>query len=85
VQGLVRHMPGQQNPLDAVVTQRRAPDAASPDPDVLLVGGCEDTQAKPRILAADVARGDQVLRHDPEKLARVLMDVYAAGAVSAGR
>jgi uncharacterized cofD-like protein len=85
VQGLVRHMPGQQNPLDAVVTQRRAPDAASPDPDVLLVGGCEDTQVKPRILAADVAREDQVLRHDPDKLARVLMDVYAAGAVSARR
>jgi uncharacterized cofD-like protein len=74
VDALVRHMPGQVNPLDAVITTLHPNDSA-PDPGVTLVTSTSNGAdgSYPRIVVADVVRDDHPLRHDPDKLAVVLM------------
>jgi uncharacterized cofD-like protein len=85
VAALVRHLPGQQNPFDAVVANRRPQDAVSPDPEVALVGALEAPAVKPETVVADVARDDLPLRHDPDKLAGVLMELYAERRAAGAR
>jgi uncharacterized cofD-like protein len=70
---LVRHMPGQANPLDVVIAARHPDDAVSPADDVALVTASPDLESRPRIVVEDVVRPDNPLRHDPDKLATVLV------------
>jgi uncharacterized cofD-like protein len=76
VDALARHMPGGVNPLDVVIATRHPEDAVSPTEDVVLVRAVEDLDSQPRIVVDDVVRADHPLRHDPDKLAAVLMRVY---------
>lgn len=76
VAALVRHLPGEQNPLDVVLTNQHADGVTSPDAGVSLIRATARNSAKPRIVVADVARDGQPLRHDPDKLTRVLLDLY---------
>ena len=75
IAALVRHMPGQTNPLDVVIATRHPRDSA-PQADVTLVTGTSTGTGRPLILVEDVVRDGQPLRHDPEKLAQVLMRVF---------
>jgi uncharacterized cofD-like protein len=77
VAALARHLPGGHNPLDVVVANRTALGGSSPDPDVQLVTDHVGEGAEPHIVFEDVVRDDQPLRHDPTKLAQVLLQVYA--------
>jgi uncharacterized cofD-like protein len=78
VDALVRHLPGQVNPLDVVIAPRH-PDGAPPaEPGVSLVNAGPSRSPQPRVIVEDVVRADQPLRHDPDKLAAVLMRVYEA-------
>jgi uncharacterized cofD-like protein len=76
IDALVRHMPGQVNPLDVVITTLHPRDSTS-DPDVTLVRttSTDHDDSYPHIVVADVVRDDHPLRHDPDKLAVVLMRV----------
>jgi uncharacterized cofD-like protein len=77
IQALVRHLPGQANPLDVVIAPHHPSETVSPDPDVTLVDGVpSDPHARPSIVVEDVVRDDLPLRHDPDKLARALLRVY---------
>jgi uncharacterized cofD-like protein len=78
VAALVRHLPSERNPLNVVVTNRFAPGAASPSPQVSLVKAAAEGGwiGSTRILREDVVRDDQPLRHDPDKLARLLMRLH---------
>jgi uncharacterized cofD-like protein len=76
VAALVRHLPGQTNPLDVVVATMHPPGAGAPQPDVTLVTTTPSDAARPQVLVEDVVRDDHPLRHDPDKLATVLMRVY---------
>jgi uncharacterized cofD-like protein len=80
VSALVRHMPGQQNPLDMVLAHGHGADATSPDPAVSLIAASPRPEVKPAVVVADVAREDHPLRHDPDKLAQALMRLFAARA-----
>jgi uncharacterized cofD-like protein len=73
VAALVRHMPGQTNPIDVVIATRHPPGANPPQPGVALVASTSPTSGDPLIVVDDVVRDDQPLRHDPDKLAVVLM------------
>jgi uncharacterized cofD-like protein len=79
VDALVRHMPGQVNPLDAVIATLHPHDSTS-DPGVTLVTSTSAhiDGSYPRIVVADVVRDDHPLRHDPDKLAVVLMRLLKA-------
>jgi uncharacterized cofD-like protein len=76
VAALARHMPGGANPLDVVIAALHPADALPPAPDVALVTGVPDFEGRPRVVVDDVVRDDNSLRHDPDKLATVLMRVY---------
>jgi uncharacterized cofD-like protein len=76
VAAMVRHLPGQTNPLDVVVATRHPPGAASVQPDVSLVTAKATPVGHPLVVVEDVVRDDQPLRHDPDKLATVLMRIY---------
>lgn len=77
VAALVRHLPGRVNPLDIVVAPRHPEDAVAPDGEVTLVDGVASLDGmRPRVLVEDVVRDDLALRHDPDKLAAVLMRIY---------
>jgi uncharacterized cofD-like protein len=76
VSALVRHMPGQVNPLDVVVAPFHPAEAESPEPDVLLVRAKPDAESQPRIVVEDVIRDDHPLRHDSDKLATALMRIF---------
>jgi uncharacterized cofD-like protein len=78
VAALVRHMPGQVNPLDVVIATAHPPGTTSPQPDISLVSATPNASGQPRIVVDDVVRDDHALRHDPDKLAVVLMRVYEA-------
>jgi hypothetical protein len=80
VAGLVRHLPGQQNPFDVVVATAHAADAPPVEAEVSLVTPTVDktASAHPHLIVDDVVRDDHILRHDPDKLASVLMRVYDA-------
>jgi uncharacterized cofD-like protein len=76
VAALVRHLPGQQNPLDVIVATSHREGTELPQPGVKLVTTSPSTTGRPRIVVDDVVRDDHPLRHDPDKLATVLMRVY---------
>src|SRR6266851_2262744 len=76
VAALVRHLPGQTNPLDVVVATRHPPGADAPQADVTLVTTTPSEAGHPRLVVEDVVRDDHPLRHDPDKLATVLMRIY---------
>ena len=76
VDALVRHMPGQVNPLDVVLAPLHPDPTASPEPGVSLVSTSPSRSTHPSVLVEDVVRDDLPLRHDPEKLATVLMRLY---------
>ncbi|HEY0581914.1 MAG TPA: gluconeogenesis factor YvcK family protein [Chloroflexota bacterium] len=76
VAALVRHMPGQVNPLDVVIATVHPEGTVTPQADVALLTTRPDKNSHPRIVVDDVVRDDHALRHDPEKLAAVLMRVY---------
>jgi len=52
------------------------PGAGAPQPDVTLVTTSPNPAGHPRIVVEDVVRDDHPLRHDPDKLATVLMRIY---------
>jgi uncharacterized cofD-like protein len=76
VEALVGHMPGRANPIDVVVANAHPPEAVSPVPEVRLVRTEPSQDGRPRLVVADVVRDDHPLRHDPDKLARVLLRFY---------
>ncbi len=73
---MVRHLPGQTNPLDVVVATRHPPGAESLQPDVSLVTTRATPAGHPLVVVEDVVRDDHPLRHDPDKLATALMRIY---------
>jgi len=75
VAALVRHMPGQTNPLDVVIATAHPDGAIPPQPGIALVSSTAAAASRPRIVVDDVVRDDHPLRHDPDKLAVVLMRV----------
>jgi uncharacterized cofD-like protein len=77
VDAMVRHLPGESNPFDVVVAPRH-PEGASTmlEPGINLVKAGPSRMTHPRVVVEDVVRDDLPLRHDPDKLARVLMRVY---------
>jgi uncharacterized cofD-like protein len=76
VEALVRHLPGQANPFDVVIAPLHPEGAAPPEPGITLVKTGPTRLTHPRFVLEDVVRDDLPLRHDPDKLARVLMRVY---------
>jgi uncharacterized cofD-like protein len=77
VEALVRHLPGRVNPLDVVVAPRHSATPDDVDPDVALVSASESADGSPRVVVEDVVRAEHPLRHDSDKLAVVLMRVFA--------
>jgi hypothetical protein len=75
VDALVRHLPGQTNPLDVVIATRHPEGASPPQPGIALVTSTAPDASRPQIVEDDVVRDDHPLRHDPDKLAVVLMRV----------
>jgi uncharacterized cofD-like protein len=90
VRALVRHLPGESNPIDVVVASTHH---AVSEPGVALVTAEPDPYARPRMVVEDVVRDDLVLRHDSDKLGALLLRLYedlrhrrrANGAVAAAR
>jgi uncharacterized cofD-like protein len=76
VDALARHLPGQANPLDVVIAPLHPDAAATLEPGIALVKAGPLRLTHPRVVVEDVVRDDLPLRHDPDKLARVLMRVY---------
>jgi uncharacterized cofD-like protein len=76
IDALVRHLPGQVNPLDVVVAPRHPEDSGPLEPGIALVKTGPSRMTQPKVVVEDVVRDDLPLRHDPDKLARVLMRVY---------
>jgi uncharacterized cofD-like protein len=76
VAALVRHMPGQHNPLDIVIAPRHPAGAVTPQPDIALVTAEPAYTSRPHMYVEDVVRDDHPLRHDSDKLATVLLRVY---------
>ncbi len=75
---LVRHMPGQANPLDVVIVTAHPAGASPPQSGITLVTSTAPEATHPSIVVDDVVRDDHPLRHDPDKLALVLMRVLKA-------
>ena len=74
VAALVRHMPGQMNPLDVVIATLHPREQRVSTPGVTLVEPPRRrATAHPLVVVDDVVRDDHPLRHDPDKLAAVLM------------
>jgi len=76
VDALVRHLPGETNPLDFVIAPLHPADSAPPEAGVTLVTTSPSRTAQPRVVVEDVVRDDLPLRHDPDKLATVLLRLY---------
>ena len=76
VAALVRHLPGRVNPFDVVIAPRHPDATVVPQPGIALVTTTPSRSTEPRVAVEDVVRDDQPLRHDPDKLAAVLMRVY---------
>jgi uncharacterized cofD-like protein len=75
VAALVRHMPGEVNPVDIVIAPRHPEGASPPEAGVTLVQSSAPDASHPQVVVDDVVRADHPLRHDPDKLAVVLMRV----------
>jgi uncharacterized cofD-like protein len=82
VDALVRHMPGQVNPIDVVIAPLHPEGAVPPEPGVTLVAPASPDATEPLVVVVvdDVVRDDHPLRHDPDKLAVVLMRVLKSEA-----
>jgi uncharacterized cofD-like protein len=76
VDALVRHLPGNANPLDVVIAPRHPDPTAALEPGITLVKAGPSRLTQPKVVVEDVVRDDLPLRHDPDKLAAVLMRVY---------
>ncbi len=76
VAALVRHVPGQTNPFDLVIATTHTADPSSVDADISLVTAEQDLASHPKIVVDEVVRDDHPLRHDPDKLATVIMRLY---------
>jgi uncharacterized cofD-like protein len=76
VEALVKHMPGRANPLDVVIASQHPSDSVPPVPEVRLVRAEARSDGRPAVVLEDVVRDDLPLRHDPNKLARVLLRVH---------
>jgi uncharacterized cofD-like protein len=76
VDGIVRHLPGQANPIDIVIAPSHPDPTATPEPGVTLVSTSPSRSTQPRVLVEHVVRDDLALRHDPEKLASAIMRIY---------
>jgi uncharacterized cofD-like protein len=76
VEALVRHLPGQVNPLDIVIAPLHPTGTVVDEPGITLVTAGPSRMTQPRVVVEDVVRDDLPLRHDPDKLAAVLMRVY---------
>jgi uncharacterized cofD-like protein len=76
VEALVQHLPGQVNPLDVVLATTHAARPDDLDKEVALVTAASDRDAQPSLVVDDVVRDDNPLRHDPDKLASVVMRVF---------
>jgi uncharacterized cofD-like protein len=76
VDALVRHLPGEVNPLDIVIAPRHAVGIESGEEDVALVMTGPSPSTHPRVVVEDVIREDHPLRHDSDKLATVIMRIY---------
>ncbi|MBV9599770.1 MAG: YvcK family protein [Chloroflexi bacterium] len=76
VEALVSHLPGQTNPIDVVIAPRH-PDLSEPmEPGISLVKTAPSRMTHTRVMVEDVVRDDLALRHDPDKLATVLLRIY---------
>jgi len=76
VDALVKHLPGNANPMDVVIAPRH-PDLSLPlEPGISLVKTAPSRMTHTRVMVEDVVRNDLALRHDPDKLATVLMRIY---------
>ena len=73
---IVRHLPGKVNPFDVVIAPLHPPAAFSPQADVALVTTSPSRMTELRVVLEDVVRADLPLRHDPDKLASVLLRIY---------
>jgi len=76
VEALVQHLPGQANPFDVVIAPSHLDPEAVQEPGITLVKTGPSRLTHPRVVVEDVVRDDLPLRHDPDKLARVLMRVF---------
>ena len=76
VEALVKHLPGQANPIDVVIAPRHPGSSDPPEPGISLVKTGPSRMTHTRVMVEDVVRNDLVLRHDPDKLAAVLMRIY---------
>jgi uncharacterized cofD-like protein len=76
VAALVNHLPGKANPIDIVIAPRHADLSAPLEPGISLVKTAPSRMTHTRVMVEDVVRDDLALRHDPDKLAAVLMRVY---------
>jgi len=76
VDALVRHLPGETNPLDIVIAPLHSDHSVSPEAEVSLVTTSPSRSAHPRVLVEDVVREALPLRHDSDKLATALMRIY---------
>jgi uncharacterized cofD-like protein len=76
VTALVRHLPGQVNPLDLVIATTHPDQTVAPEAGVALVRAAPSDTDHPRLVVADVVRDDHPLRHDPDKLAALLLQVF---------
>jgi uncharacterized cofD-like protein len=75
LEALVKHLPGQANPIDVVVAPRHPDLAEPPESGISLVKTGPSRMTRTRVMLEDVVRDDLVLRHDPDKLAAVLMRI----------
>jgi uncharacterized cofD-like protein len=76
IEALVRHLPGQANPLDIVVAPRHPEPSEPLEPGIALVKAGPSRMTRPRVMVEDVVRDDLPLRHDPDKLATALLRIY---------
>ncbi|HEY1294906.1 MAG TPA: 2-phospho-L-lactate transferase CofD family protein, partial [Chloroflexota bacterium] len=76
VEALVKHLPGKANPIDVVIAPRHPDLSLALEPGISLVKTAPSRMTHTRVMVEDVVRNDLALRHDPDKLATVLMRIY---------
>jgi uncharacterized cofD-like protein len=76
VAALVNHLPGKANPIDVVIAPRHPNLSQAVEPGISLVKTGPSRLTHTRVMVEDVVRDDLALRHDPDKLAAVLMRIY---------
>jgi uncharacterized cofD-like protein len=76
IEALVKHLPGKANPIDVVIAPRHPDLSLALEPGISLVKTAPSRMTHTRVMVEDVVRNDLALRHDPDKLATVLMRIY---------